>query len=859
MSKPTYTPPIGGLSTNRYDFQTHIEGLSFRHSADQIDVVPPVIINGLPYVTVADALTATSLSISQLISNGEGFVTIGDGYDSWHNANGTINFDPTVPSLDTILNPIFNAIYTNTALPTQYQRIVRGGIVVIKAGTYYVVNTINVPPGIIILGEGYGTKIVNATSLVIPATSGSPPYPKVTSTSAPVFKILPDINRINNDGAINSNIPYFMFERVTKIMNLVIGDNFIEPTILGDLNYKLAQNYTANNPLILQEPGSHLECDHVVFVGRVNFATGQTVGTNGITAYPVQLDPANPISTGTILKVKDCFIDGFAIAGEFRGTGYNADVCEYINNKIRVYGYLGNDSASVIHNCILSTTPCNIEFDNNYIIGNGNNIKYGVYVDINGMSAPSSKNLMPRAEIIGNSGVVNNNATYANVSNNLSVSIFGTNESTPQTIILATIANNTFGSDSSNQRTIVPNTVALQQLDDTSMAAGSVVWVISNEEHYYLDRGTNAAGLSVDGINIFATASGNGKWIRLLYLNYGNAQINGNLTVNGTISGTISGGSSQPGNFSVGGNLSLTGSLIPTTGTLTVSGSQNIADNLSVTGTTSLSSLSVAGTTTLNTAAVAVTPVGTGITYTTTNQLTFTSVGAGRTTLTYIPSTGATGSNTIYRNNHTGAYEIASNCYWGQISGSSGWTSYSDTHSSSLITFDQSNGIQLFTQSVPLTSTWTDVIPNASGGWSNYFKIGVTTTNIPRIQIGGQSGGLNLHSASSLPNSVYADNITKAWASIYTAGAPASGDWFGVSSITYVGGVGMPISVTLDYIMDDANYTIICSSTGPFVTSIQNITNSSFDIYAEDLGQDAQDFDAFSDAILFVVYGWIGG
>src|SRR5271165_277139 len=568
MAKPTYTPPVGGLATNRYDFQSHIEGLSFRHSADQIDVIPPVIINGLPYITVADALTATSSSITQLIANGEGFITIGDGYDCWHNANGTINFDPSVPSLDTILNPIFNAIYNNTALPIQFQRIKRGGIVVIKSGTYYVTNTINVPPGIVIFGEGYGTKIVNATSLVIPPTSGSPPYPKLVSTSAPVFKVMPDINRINNDGAINSNLPYFMFERVTKFVNLVVADNFVEPTILGDLNYKLAQNYSINNPLILQEPGSHLECDHVIFVGRVNFASGQTVGTNGVSSYPIQLDPANPISTGTILKVKDCFIDGFAIGGEFRGTGYNADVCEYAGNKIRVYGYLANDSASATKNCIMSSTACNIEFNNNYIIGNGNNIKYGVYVDINGLSAPANKNLMPRANIVGNSGVVNDNPSYASVSNNSTVSVFGTNESVVQTVVLATVANNTFGSDSSNQRTIVPSIAVLQQLDDTSMATGSTVWVGSSEEHFYLDRGTNADSLSVDGVNIFATASGVGKWIRLLYLNYGNAQINGNLTVNGTIIGAVGGSNVQPGDFHIGGNLFLTGNLNPTTGTL---------------------------------------------------------------------------------------------------------------------------------------------------------------------------------------------------------------------------------------------------------------------------------------------------
>lgn len=882
MAKPTYTPPIGALATNRYDFETHIEGLSFRHSADQIDVNPPVLINGMPYITVADALTATSSSITQLIGNGEGFITVGDGYDCWHNANGTINFDPTIPSLDTILNPIFNAIYANTVLPLQYQRIKRGGIVVIKSGTYYVVNTINVPPGITLMGEGYGTKIVNATSLVIPPTVGSPPYPKLTSTAAPVFKILPDINRLYNDGAVNSTTPYFIFERATKIMNFVLADNFVEPTILGDLNYKLPQNYAINTPLILQEPGSYLECSGMVFSGRVSFASPQVVANNGVTSYPIQLDPANPVNSGTILKVKDSFIDGFGIAGEFRGIGYNSDIVEYINNKIRIYGHLNNDSANTRYNCVLEASACNVEFNNNYIVGNGNNIISGVDIDITGASIPSSKNLMPRVSVIGNSGVVNKGPNGVSVNNNLNVKILTTNESISQTIVLATVANNTFGSDSSSQRTVVINTTALQQLDDTSMADGFVVYVSGSEEHFYLDRGSQATGIAIDNINVFATSSGFGKWIRTLYLNYGNAQINGNLTVNGMITGTIGGGSnSVSGNFSVSGNISCGG-------TLQVTGSQSVGNNLTVIGLT-----------TLGTGNTAISP-GAGVSYTSTNALTFPTFGTGRTALQYIPSnTGNSSSTTIYQNNATGAFEIASNCFFGLVSpGQSGWVSQDSNKEASVLSLGGTIGgnkpFSLKTRGINSISwletdtnwnnseqsfTWLPALFTGTGsGLWTYTDTAVVLKNTngiatgggsfyPYLQITGTSGHINIGQNSTLANALYADGILKAWGTIIMQGVFAPiGDWFGINPPTYSGNTSDPVHITFNNAMDNVNYNIICTASNnnsqgsgaTTITSIQNITVSSFDIFILDQNGNTLPLNDYQDTLFLTIYGHIG-
>src|ERR1700722_1773511 len=167
MASPNYTPGVGALATNRYDFESHIEGLAFRHNAVQIDVNPAVVIDGTSYITVADALYAISGFVAQTENAGQGFIVVPDGYDTYENASGNPNYDPTVASLDTFLNPLFTYIvnyYNNpnaanlAAIPQQYLRIKDGGVVLIKAGTYTVKSTIVVPPGITIMGENFGTK-----------------------------------------------------------------------------------------------------------------------------------------------------------------------------------------------------------------------------------------------------------------------------------------------------------------------------------------------------------------------------------------------------------------------------------------------------------------------------------------------------------------------------------------------------------------------------------------------------------------------------------------------------------------------------------------------------------------------------
>ena len=208
MTIPNFTRGVGRIAVDLYEYESHINGTGDRHNATQIDIQNPSQVYGNPS-TVEQALEDINSFIVQQINAGEGFVTVGDGYDTYHNQNGTINYDPAIPSLDVLLNPIFTDILNGTPVSANFSRIQHGGIILIKAGTYIVKNTITVPPGITLLGEGYGTKIVNATSLDF---SGSPPPvpPKISPTPAPIFSIIADGYRSFNDGAVILILSYFL-------------------------------------------------------------------------------------------------------------------------------------------------------------------------------------------------------------------------------------------------------------------------------------------------------------------------------------------------------------------------------------------------------------------------------------------------------------------------------------------------------------------------------------------------------------------------------------------------------------------------------------------------------------------------
>lgn len=57
-TSPNFIPGVGRLVTDRYDFQSHVDGASFRHNATQIDLFPTLVISGNTVSNTQDAITA---------------------------------------------------------------------------------------------------------------------------------------------------------------------------------------------------------------------------------------------------------------------------------------------------------------------------------------------------------------------------------------------------------------------------------------------------------------------------------------------------------------------------------------------------------------------------------------------------------------------------------------------------------------------------------------------------------------------------------------------------------------------------------------------------------------------------------
>lgn len=366
MTNQLFTDGYGRLTLDRYAFQDHVDGTAFKHKAGAIELNPSLTINATTVTDVQAALTATGVELGVLELSGKGFITVGDGFDTYHFSDpedpgydANAPYDSAILAFNTYLDNLLNI---SDPLDSNYNplhaRIRGGGIVLIKAGTYKFTDTVNVPSGMILLGEGYGTKIVNQMSV-----------------PTPLFKIKADTSRIPDTGVDSTES--FIFCKETVFNNFTIADNFLEPKFLGDLTYKDSFNNDSIQPLVALEEGASFSCDNMKFVGKTAYALG---AISDITSFAIKVDSTVPISTGTRLKIFNCSIDGFAIPVQFTATGGVNDHFVMSNTLMRGYGFLNDDFASAANNTIIKINASNINLSNNYLFGYDDTVTSAVYL-----------------------------------------------------------------------------------------------------------------------------------------------------------------------------------------------------------------------------------------------------------------------------------------------------------------------------------------------------------------------------------------------------------------------------------------------------------------------------------------------
>lgn len=110
----------GFAATHLQDFKAHTSGGDFRHTADQTDMNPAISTDN--NIFNASTVQATLQKFATFLNTtGQGFICIGDGYDTQH-------ADFIVGSSDDIAGA-FNEAFV-------HPRLTNGGVILVKAGTY---------------------------------------------------------------------------------------------------------------------------------------------------------------------------------------------------------------------------------------------------------------------------------------------------------------------------------------------------------------------------------------------------------------------------------------------------------------------------------------------------------------------------------------------------------------------------------------------------------------------------------------------------------------------------------------------------------------------------------------------------
>lgn len=327
----------GALVTAKQDFNAHWQGNSFQHGAPDVLMEPT-----LPFFSSSNLQGTLEEMLVLVTSGGSGFISIGsvDGYSTDGYSSGSYN----VGAVETpTLYDAFVAAFADS-------RLQGGGIVLVMAGTYTLDNTVEVPAGISIMGENSGT-IINGEMF-----------------EEPMFKILRGSTSTigGNEGAGEINLISGAPKKGCKLFNLILVDNL--NGVIQSGGEPIASMSTV--PMVQCERSSHLTCDYVRFIGRVNngavSARTKTLKAVGYTTGG---------STGSTLVLENCYFDGLKIGFDF--TPGNGDIDFLTVNRCRARTF-GSESdpgdTSYASNCFGLLSLCNATLTNNYHTGAASSI-----------------------------------------------------------------------------------------------------------------------------------------------------------------------------------------------------------------------------------------------------------------------------------------------------------------------------------------------------------------------------------------------------------------------------------------------------------------------------------------------------
>lgn len=353
----------GGLAAvHRQDFKAHTTGGSWRHKAKQIDMSPGISTfnNVFNSSTVQGTLEKMASVISTL---GQGYITIGDGYDT-----GIYNAPP--------LDQAFADALTNPRLQS-------GGVILVKAGVYYLSETVNIPAGITVMGEPGGTYIFGQMN------------------EKPMFHLRTGNDRFNLAGGSFGTIRNVEPIDQIKFYNLVLGDNtdgYFESS-------GVAIPTMTTTGFLECEVGSNVVVEDCTFLGRVN----PTFPPLEITKRGIFYAGTNP-GKPTALFVKDCYFDMLQSAVEFDGpTEGNTDSLRVESCRARLFGDTTSGNREDV--CFVSFNLCNAHFESNLHTAASNNFQTTCFYLKNTVVSNPER---VRVSMVNNTGgITNSTSTYS--------------------------------------------------------------------------------------------------------------------------------------------------------------------------------------------------------------------------------------------------------------------------------------------------------------------------------------------------------------------------------------------------------------------------------------------------------------